>query len=115
MKEFLGTMYFTSEVDNEGKLRSVYQGKVVGFVVQRDNGSEYEVRKEFTMKSGTGVPLKKQDLETLAIGSKIAYLGDMVSKHTVQKVWPDHGDLWIRNTDTGKQTVAKYYELKRVE
>lgn len=115
MKEFLGTLYFTPTVDEEGKLRSEYQGKVVAFTVQRDNGSEFEVRKEFVVKAGTGVPLKKGDLPSLKIGEKVAYLNDLVAMHIVQRVFPDHGDIWIRNVNTERQTVVKYHELKRVE
>lgn len=114
MKEFLGTLYFTTAVDEEGKLRSEHQGKVVAFIVQRDNGSEFEVRKDFTVKAGQGIPLRKQDLEALKPGDLVAYNGDAVNQHSVQKVFPDHGDLWIKNVSTGKQTVVKYFELKRV-
>ena len=106
MKEFLNTLYFSSAQDSEGAAVSKYEGVVVGFVVKRDDGTEYTIREEKPLvRSGRKLTLK--DLEKLPTGSKLKLKG--LEPCTVLKVYPKNADVWVQLPTANK--VVKYWDL----
>lgn len=114
MNDLLGMMYFTPDLDEKtGKPTSRYEGIIVGFTVQRDNGEEFEVRRDRTIHSRANRPLTLADMKNLTEGQPIMLAKSPAVAYTITKVIENLGDVWIQD-ESGKVTAVKYHELKRV-
>lgn len=112
MKNMLGVLDFVPGKDDFGKPISVYRGTIVGYIVRRDDGSEFEVRQEGEFdKSNSG--LVWNDIKTLKEGEPIVLIKEPLAQWVIAKVFPTHGDVWIMNETTKRQKAVKYYELRR--
>lgn len=108
----IGQLYFTPERDKNDKPISKYEGVIAGFIVRRDDNSEFEVRSTVPLPFAKR-SLTHSDLEFLRVGDVVA---DVISghKYTVLKVFPTYGDIWLKSLDDGKTTAKKYKDLRRV-
>ncbi len=107
----LGTMYFTPAEDKNGKPISKYEGTVVGFIVQTDTGTEFEVRRDRVLQQ-SGKSLAWGDVANLVIGQPVVWNNN---EYAVQYRYPETGEVSI--VAPGNNTlsfVVKHHELKRV-
>lgn len=115
MKQFLNTMYFDAVNDPEtGKAVSRYQGTVVAFTIRRDDGTEFEVRDQESTAYGINRPLKKGDLDKLTTGTLVALNSNASKVLEVLKVFPQYGDVWVRDREADQNKVVKFHQLRRV-
>ena len=109
MSNLLGTLHFSTVVGVDGRPGSKYEGVVVGLIIRRDDGSEVVVKEERPARGAKPIP--QQDLKTLTMGTQVQSIITQ-AKFTVVQVYPDAGDVWVRD-DNGKDTVLKYTQLRR--
>jgi hypothetical protein len=107
----IGELYFTADRDEQNRPISKYSGKVVGFIIQRDDGSEYELRAEKQLPLSK-LPLEKRDLANLKIGSAVLDVATGTTM-TVTRIYQEYGDVWVKDAE-GRTHAKKYNDLKRV-
>lgn len=112
LKQFIGTLYFSPNTNDDGKPVSKYEGVVVGFIVKRDSGEEFTVRDETALPYRSRA-LKREDLENLKLGDQVMRLSDN-RVGTVMRVFPVYGDVWVKDNETGHTTPLKFTDLKKV-
>lgn len=107
----IGELYFTPGRNERNQPVTNYEGVVAGFIIKRDDGSEFEVRATKSLPYSK-LPLTKRDLETLKAGEE---LQDVASntKYVVTRVYGIYGDVWVKNIETGKTEAKKFTTLRR--
>lgn len=107
----VGELYFEPVKNPKGEIVSDYRGKVAGFIIERDDGTEFHVRAGKSLPYSLR-PMTRRDLESLRGGDHV----QDVTNNTVllvTKVFPQFGDVWVRNEETGKHAVMKFNDLRK--
>lgn len=107
----IGTLYFSPDKDSQGRPISRYEGVISGFIVRRDDGSEFEVRSEKPLPYSK-VALRREQLDDLKAGDEVQSMIDN-TRYTVLRVFPTYGDIWVKENATGKTSAKKYTDLRR--
>lgn len=110
-KGIIGTIYFSAARDDNNRPISKYEGVIKSFVVRRDDGSEFTVESEEKLPYSK-VPLSKEALETLQKGETLQCVTDG-RYYTVYRVFPDYGDVWVRDNETHQIRAKKHNDLRR--
>lgn len=105
LKQLIGTLYFSPDRNEHNQPVSKYEGMVVGFIVKRDDNSEFEVRSEKRLPF-RGEALKRSDLDNLKIGDQVISMKD-TTLFTVVKVFPAYGDVWVKENKAGAKVLPK--------
>lgn len=111
VKDFIGLPHFEPGRDDMGRPVSIRKGVIAGFIVRRDDLSEYEVRSDETLASAR-VPLQHKDLVNLRIGDLVRSMSDD-TQYSVLRVFPVYGDVWVKRLDDGKTSAKKATDLRR--
>lgn len=113
LKQLIGTLYFSPDRNEHNQPVSKYEGMVVGFIVRRDDNSEFEVRSEKKLPF-RGEALKRSDLDSLHIGDQVMSLKD-TTLFTVVKVFAAYGDVLVKENKAGAKVHSrKCTDLRKV-
>lgn len=113
LKQLIGTMYFSPDRNEHNQPVSKYEGMVVGFIVKKDDGGEFEVRSEKRLPF-RGEALKKSDLDKLVIGDQVMSIKD-TTLYTVVKVFAAYGDVLVKENKSGAKVHSrKCHDLRKV-
>lgn len=110
-KRGIGELYYTSARDEHDRAMTRFEGTVVGFIIRRDDGSEFEVRSEKPVPFAK-VALTYDEMKELKAGDTVQSLKDNV-KYAVVRVYDIYGDIWCKPVDGSPLVVKKYTDLRR--
>lgn len=110
LKQLIGTLYFTPTRNKDNQPVSQYEGVVSGFVVRRDDGTEFTVRSEAQLPYRGN--LTRDDLKRLKIGTPLESL-DGTIKYTTMRVFATSGDVWVKDNETNQIGQKKFTSLRR--
>lgn len=105
LKSLIGTLYFSPDRNEQNMPVSKYEGMVVGFIVKKDDGGEFEVRSDKKLPF-RGEALKRSDLDKLAIGDQVISMKD-TTLFTVVKVFAAYGDVLVKENKPGAKVMSK--------